>query len=133
MQCKAGATIQARPGHPHVEGGGSRDRRARWLPGTPSFCRSWLFVIAAALGSSVLAQVALEGPFLPGTGSWTPVTGGGFEGTAGPLVSRVTYVLDGKWFLMTSVGSAGSASVDAVAAHRLQRDLGGEVGGEAGV
>ena len=118
MQCKAGATIHARPGHPHVEGGGSRDRRARWLPGTPSFCRSWLFGIAAALGSSVLAQVALEGPFRPGTGSWTPVAGGGFEVPAGPLVSRVGYVLDGKWFLMTSAGSGGTASVDSVAAAR---------------
>lgn len=99
-------------------GDGSRDRRARWLLGTPSVGRSWVFGIAAALGSSVLAQVALEGPFRPGTGSWTPVAGGGFEVPAGPLVSRVGYVLDGKWFLMTSAGSGGTASVDSVAAAR---------------
>lgn len=101
--------------------GGPHGICARPLVGWPSwlgFSRLAWGVIAAALGSSVLAQVALEGPFRPGTGSWTPVAGGGFEVPAGPLVSRVGYVLDGKWFLMTSAGSGGTASVDSVAAAR---------------
>lgn len=74
-------------------------------------------LLAFLVGRST-AQEALQGPFRPGTGNWTVVKGGGFEIPPGPLVVSATYILDGTWFVLRSLGSSGSASVDPVAAAR---------------
>jgi len=63
--------------------------------------------------SAVLAQnAAIQGPFRGGTGHWTTVQDGGFEGVLnGPLPVYSGYVLPGSWYLYTASGSGGSATV----------------------
>lgn len=75
-------------------------------------------LLAPFLVATAWAQQALQGPFRPGTGSWSVVKDGGFEVAPGTLPTRYAYVLDGAWFLMTSLGTSGSASIDPVAAAR---------------
>ena len=86
--------------------------------GSTHLVRAVAALLAPFLVATAWAQQALQGPFRPGTGSWSVVKDGGFEVAPGTLPTRYAYVLDGAWFLMTSLGTSGSASIAPVAAAR---------------
>ena len=67
--------------------------------------------------AATLTNGAIVGPFIAGTGHWTPVPHGEFEENPGPVANSTWYTGSSNLIFITAAGASGSGSIVAEAAE----------------